>query len=79
MKAKTGEAPQLGSRWTRPGYDPALGVYNGYTVLFITNTAHKHPNHPPQVIYQGDNGKVWSLPLVEWPGKLIPEEEESGQ
>ena len=63
----------IGTRWTRPGYDPTLGPYNGYTILFVTNTSHLSDNHPPQVVYQGDNGKYWSLPLVDWPGKLIPE------
>jgi hypothetical protein len=63
-----------GTRWTRPNYDPEKGPYNGYTVLFATNTAHTSDRHPPQVVYQGDNGCVWSLPLADWPGSLIPEE-----
>lgn len=32
---------KIGSRWRRSSeYDAAKGPYNGYTVLFITNTAH---------------------------------------
>jgi hypothetical protein len=68
------DAPLVGTRWMRPGYDPVQGPYNGYTVTGITNTAHTSPRHPPQVIYVGDNGNLWSLPLDQWPGKLIPEE-----
>lgn len=65
---------EIGSRWMRnTPYDPSKGGYNGYTVFAVTNTANLHPNHPPQVIYQGDNGHLWSLPLAEWPGNLVPE------
>ena len=64
---------EIGSRWTRPDFNPDLGEYIGYTVIAITNTENEHPNHPPQVIYEGDNGKVWSLPKDKWPGNLIPE------
>ena len=63
-----------GSRWGREGYDPFKGDYNGYTVLYVTNTAHVHENHPEQVVYRGDNGKIWSMPLSEWPGNLVQEE-----
>ena len=63
----------LGTRWCREGYDPDKGDYNVYTVIAVTNTAHRHPAHPEQVVYKGTNGKLWSLPLSEWPGNLIPE------
>ncbi len=63
----------IGSRWKRPDHKPELEKYNGYTVIAITNTKNKHPDHPSQVIYEGDNGYVWSLPLSQWPGNLIPE------
>jgi hypothetical protein len=63
----------IGTRWCRPDYDPADGEYNGYTVIGISNTEHEHPNHPKQVIYEGDNGHMWSLQLDKWPGNLIPE------
>lgn len=66
--------PRVGSRWRRTSeYDAAKGPYNGYTVLFITNTAHSHPSHPPQVVYEGDNGHKWSVDLDRWPGSLTPE------
>ena len=65
--------PEISSRWTRPNYDPKMGLYNGYTVLFITNGAHVSERHPQQVVYEGDNGFVWSLPLSDWPGSLIEE------
>lgn len=67
------DCPERGSRWTRADYDPEKGPYNGYTVLFITNTAHPSEAHPQQVVYKGDNGHYWSLPLDTWPGNLIPE------
>ncbi len=67
-------APEIGSRWARSEpHDPAKGVYNGYTVLAVTNTAHESDNHLPQVIYAGDNGNMWSHPLNTWPGSLVPE------
>ena len=68
--------PKVGSRWCRPGYDPSKGPYNGYTVLFVTNLSHRSEKHPPQVVYEGDNGRVWSLPLDKWPGRLVPEKGE---
>jgi hypothetical protein len=69
-------APEITSRWQRTAkYDPKLGPYNGYTVVAITNTGHAHENHEPQVIYRGDNGLLWSRPLVLWPGSLKPEDE----
>lgn len=67
------ENPKIGSRWCRPNYDPSKGPYNGYTVFVVTNTSHPHENHPPQVVYKGDNGKWWSLPLEKWPGNLVEE------
>lgn len=66
-------APRIGSRWQRPNYDESKGPYNGYTVLFITNLAHLSIDHPAQVVYEGDNGHQWSLPLERWPGNLVPE------
>lgn len=63
----------LNSRWKQPNYDPSKGPYNGYTVISITNINHITVKHPPQVLYQGDNGTVWSMPLTDWPGNLVPE------
>lgn len=65
-------SPLIGSRWVREDMGRHV-VYNGYTILATTNTKHKHPNHPEQVVYKGDNGHLWSLPLNDWPGSLIPE------
>jgi len=67
-------APAIQSRWMRgTPHDPSMEEYNAYTVIGVTNTANTHPMHPPQVVYQGDNGHLWSLPLAKWPGKLVPE------
>lgn len=65
----------VGTRWGRKNYNEAKGPYNGYKVLAVTNTEHRHERHPEQVVYIGDNGKLWSCPLSEWPGNLVPEEE----
>lgn len=46
---------------------------NIYTVLFLTNTASSTDsspetlkNHPIDVVYMGQNGKVWSRRLSDW-------------
>ena len=64
------EIPKIGSRWkinSNSNFDLSLDYngYNGYTVICVTNLAHKHENHPPQVVYVGDNKNPWSLPLNE--------------
>ena len=65
--------PKTGSKWLRADHDPAsYPCANAYTVLFVTNIANKSIKHPPQVVYEGDNGHKWSLPLKQWPGKLKP-------
>lgn len=69
----------IGSRWTRGSYDATMGPYNGYTVRCITNTAHTSANHPPQVVYEGDNGHMWSLQLDKWPGSLVPEDKKHAE
>ena len=56
------DVPVEGSRWSNG--------FHVYTVLFTTNLAHMHRRHPPQVVYKGDNGNVWSMDLKIWPGKL---------
>ncbi len=61
------ETPLVGSRWQHSDH-----VSNLYTVFCITNTDHYSPKHPPQVVYKGDNDKMWSLPLSDWPGSLVP-------
>ena len=66
--------PPLGSRWTRKApWDPTKGEYNGYTVLFVTNVQHPDIRHPPQIVYRGDNGFMWSIPASSWPGGLREE------
>ena len=70
------EVPALGSRWEIDAvYDPSRGPRNAYTVLFVTNLEHLSSKYPPQVVYRGDNGRVWSRSLGQWPGSLrrLPE------
>lgn len=66
--------PAIGSRWKRSEpHDPSKGPVNEYTVIHVTNTSNFNPHHPAQVVYKGDNGRIWSRPLASWPGrKLIP-------
>lgn len=63
--------PDIGSRWEIDReYHPSMGPRNAYTVLHITNLDHPSNKYPPQVVYQGDNGHVWSRGLSVWPGGL---------
>jgi len=42
---------------------------NTYTVLYLTNTdstPKRLKDHPIDVVYVGQNGKVWSRPLHDW-------------
>lgn len=42
---------------------------NIYTVLLLTNTEalpEQKDSHPVDVIYMGQNGKLWSKRLSEW-------------
>ena len=70
----SGQKVELRSRWSRKiKHRNSLNDEVSYTVVGVTNTANKHVNHPPQVVYVGDNGNLWSLSLSEWPGSLEPE------
>ncbi|MEE8608958.1 MAG: hypothetical protein V3S55_15245 [Nitrospiraceae bacterium] len=53
------EDPKAGQTWVHRNGIP-------YVVLFITNTEHETPSHPPDVIYVGMNGSWWSRPLSDW-------------
>jgi hypothetical protein len=61
--------PKLKSKWIRSDSAPGSTFY--YTVECITNIENINDKHPPQVVYRGKNGHVWSLPLKDWPGNLI--------
>ena len=52
-------APEPNSHWRHR---------NGhlYTVMFITNTAKLSEKHPPDVVYKGSYGRMWSRPLSDW-------------
>lgn len=42
---------------------------NIYTVLLLTNTdstPERLKDHPIDVVYMGQNGKIWSRPLNDW-------------
>lgn len=42
--------------------------HNGrvYRVMFITNLSSRSDAHPPDVVYAGRNGHLWSRPLSDW-------------
>ncbi len=48
-----------------------------YTVICVTNTAVSRGNHEPQVVYQGDNGNIWSRPLSDWYVNFEPKKQET--
>jgi hypothetical protein len=54
-----------GSRWTHKNKRMT------YTVLFITNLRGNILAHPPDVVYLGDNGLVWSRPLTTWHESML--------
>jgi hypothetical protein len=39
---------------------------NVYTVIHVTNTKNITSKHPPDVVYMGQNGYVWSRRLEGW-------------
>ena len=46
---------------------------NVYTILHLTNTDNtidRQKRHPIQVVYQGEDGKVWSRELEDWNKKF---------
>ena len=51
--------PKRGDVWRhRNGID--------YTILHVTNIGHVREDHPPDIVYQGENGNVWSRRLSDW-------------
>ena len=68
--------PLLGSRWARKEpFDPSKGKYNAYTVTCITYP--RSDGSGGNVVYKGDNGRFWEMPLSDWPRNLKPETDES--
>lgn len=59
--------PALGSSWTHRKSGAS------YKVLLLTNESAERPDDfPVTVVYQGADGKVWSRPLDEWYGAMMP-------
>lgn len=51
-----------------------------YTVLVVSNGDSDRPDeYPETVVYQDDNGKVWSRPLSRWHGSMTEVPETSTQ
>ena len=47
---------------------------NIYTVLFLTNidsTPERLNEHPIDVVYMGQNGKIWSRRLSDWDRSFV--------
>lgn len=58
------DAPKATTRWQH---------HNGnfYNVLLVSNgDSERLDEYPETVVYQGDNGKVWSRPLSRWHGSM---------
>ena len=62
-------SPQPGQPWVHR---------NGkkYTVLLLTNLDSDRTEYTPQVVYQGDNGKIWSRALSDWHRSFNPQKAE---
>lgn len=40
---------------------------NRYIVMCIANEFSERPEqYPPTVVYQGENGRIWSRPVSDW-------------
>jgi hypothetical protein len=55
--------------------DPTLTIYsrwqhtngNQYIILCVANCHTEDPKrYPPTVVYQGDNGRIWSRDASDW-------------
>jgi hypothetical protein len=52
--------PLIGTRWVH------TNNHHAYTILLLTNEHSENDNYQIQVVYKGDNGKIWSKPLSDW-------------
>lgn len=69
------DAPASTTRWQHSNG-------NFYTVLVMSNGDSERPDeYPKTVVYQGDNGKVWSRPLSRWHGSMteVPKAAKPGE
>lgn len=67
MSQVSASVPPNGSLWRYKQTDRV------YRVLFITNTAHTHLDHPPQVVYEGThNGSKWSQDIEGFNKRFTP-------
>lgn len=46
-----------------------------YEVLLVANLASTRPEYPVTVVYQGQNGNIWSRPLSDWHRSFVLVEE----
>lgn len=42
--------------------------YSGrtYTIILLANLESTNPRYPVTVVYQGENGNIWSRPASDW-------------
>jgi hypothetical protein len=59
--------PIIKSRWVH------TNKHHAYTILLLTNEHSENDNYQIQIVYQGDNGKIWSRPLSDWYRSMTPE------
>lgn len=58
--------PINGSRWVSRKHPHRMV----YTVVGVSNTAFISAEYPPQVVYRGANGFLWTKPLDTWHEKM---------
>lgn len=59
--------PEINSVWRSKRHVGAMR----YVVIGVANTAFQNPDYPPQVVYRGDSGFLWTKPLTEWYDKMV--------
>ena len=63
--------PVIGSQWVKKEEKDTENPFK-YTILYVSNTVSMSTNRIPDVIYEGDNGHIWSQSLPLWPSNLVP-------
>lgn len=59
-------APAPGSRWVHKNG-------NEYEVLMLANERTLDPDrYPVNVVYRGNNGRIWCRPLAQWHRSMTP-------
>jgi hypothetical protein len=60
------QKPLLKSRWKH------INNNQKYTVLMFTNEHSENSKYSVQVVYQGDNQRIWNRSLADWHRSMLP-------